>query len=199
MRAARENGTCQMALLDALLEQIAECILNRPADNGVDGDPMVTEEDRVPAEGARGARNSARARRPRLRAREGTAISTSPRRPPSLPRCASAQAAARHPRPTRNRSGIPTAIHCAIPRTRRWASVSAPGQRNTTQAPGAKRDSGLAASRGGKGRFLRRWGDRWFANCDTEAHWWGWQISKTPGGLGRRYRDIRFDTLAEAP
>lgn len=25
----------------------------RPADNGADGDPKVTEEDRVPAEGAR--------------------------------------------------------------------------------------------------------------------------------------------------
>jgi hypothetical protein len=44
--------------------------------------------------------------------------------------------------------------------------------------------------------FLRRWGDRWFAMNDTEAHWWGWQISKEPGSLGRRYRDTRFDTLA---
>ena len=44
--------------------------------------------------------------------------------------------------------------------------------------------------------LLRRWGDRWFAMNDTEAHWWGWQITKTLGGLGRRYRDIRFDRLA---
>ncbi len=44
--------------------------------------------------------------------------------------------------------------------------------------------------------FLRRRGDRWFAVNDTEAYWWGWQIAKTYGGLGRRYRDIRFDTLA---
>ena len=44
--------------------------------------------------------------------------------------------------------------------------------------------------------FLRRWGDRRFAMNDTEAHWWGWQITKTLGGLGRRYRDIRFDRLA---
>jgi hypothetical protein len=44
--------------------------------------------------------------------------------------------------------------------------------------------------------FLRRWGDRWFAMNDTEAHWWGWQISKEIGSLGRRYRDTRFDTLA---
>ena len=44
--------------------------------------------------------------------------------------------------------------------------------------------------------FLRRWGDRWFAMNDTEAYWRGWQITKTHGGLGRRYRDLRFDTLA---
>ena len=44
--------------------------------------------------------------------------------------------------------------------------------------------------------FLRRRGDRWFAMNDTEAYWRGWQITKTLGGLGRRYRDLRFDTLA---
>ena len=44
--------------------------------------------------------------------------------------------------------------------------------------------------------FLRRWGDRWFAMNDAEAYWRGWQITKTRGGLGRRYRDVRFDTLA---
>ena len=43
---------------------------------------------------------------------------------------------------------------------------------------------------------LRRWGDRWFAMNDTEAYWRGWQITKTHAGLGRRYRDIRFGTLA---
>jgi DnaJ-class molecular chaperone len=30
---------------------------------------------------------------------------------------------------------------------------------------------------------------------DTEACWRGWQITKTHCGLGRRYRDLRFDTL----
>jgi hypothetical protein len=44
--------------------------------------------------------------------------------------------------------------------------------------------------------FLRRWGDRRFAVADTEAYWWGWQISKTHGGLGRCYHNSRFDTLA---
>jgi hypothetical protein len=44
--------------------------------------------------------------------------------------------------------------------------------------------------------FIRRWGDRWFAVNDAEAYWWGWQVTKTLGGLRRRYRDLRFDTLA---
>jgi hypothetical protein len=44
--------------------------------------------------------------------------------------------------------------------------------------------------------LLRRWGDRWFAMNDTEAYWRGWQITKTHGGLGRRYRAIWFGTLA---
>ena len=44
--------------------------------------------------------------------------------------------------------------------------------------------------------LLQHWGDRWFAMNDAEAYWRGWQITKTHAGLGRRYRDIRFDTLA---
>jgi hypothetical protein len=43
---------------------------------------------------------------------------------------------------------------------------------------------------------LRRWGDRSFAMNDNEAYWRGWQITKTHAGLGRCYRDPRFDTLA---
>jgi hypothetical protein len=45
----------------------------------------------------------------------------------------------------------------------------------------------------------RRLGDRLFVMNDTEAYWRGWQITKTHGGLARRYRDPRFDTLAECP
>ena len=44
---------------------------------------------------------------------------------------------------------------------------------------------------------LRRFAGRRFAMTDAEAHWWGWQITETSGGLGRRYRDRRFDTLGE--
>jgi len=42
--------------------------------------------------------------------------------------------------------------------------------------------------------LLRRWGDRWFSMNDTEAGWRGWQITKTHASLGRRYRDVRYDT-----
>ena len=45
----------------------------------------------------------------------------------------------------------------------------------------------------------RRLGDRLFVMNDTEAYWRGWQITKTHGGLARRYRDPRFDTVAECP
>jgi hypothetical protein len=45
----------------------------------------------------------------------------------------------------------------------------------------------------------RRLGDRLFAMNDAEAYWHSWQIITTHGGLGRRYRDPRFDALAECP
>jgi hypothetical protein len=45
--------------------------------------------------------------------------------------------------------------------------------------------------------FPGRLGGRLFVMNDTEAYWRDWQIIKTHGGLGRRYRDPRFDLLAE--
>ena len=45
----------------------------------------------------------------------------------------------------------------------------------------------------------RRLGDRLFAMNDAEAYWRNWQMTRTHGGLGRRYRDPRFGTLAECP
>ena len=45
----------------------------------------------------------------------------------------------------------------------------------------------------------RRLGDRLFTMNDAEAYWRDWQMTRTHGGLGRRYRDPRFDTLAECP
>ncbi len=70
-----------------------------------------------------------------------------------------------------------------------------------TRTPASDRGSALAVA----GRILLSWlaglprrlGDRLFVMNDTEAYWRSWQITRTHGGLGRRYRDPRFDTLAE--
>jgi hypothetical protein len=43
----------------------------------------------------------------------------------------------------------------------------------------------------------RRSCDRLFTMNDTEAYWRGWQIIRVHGGLGRAYRDPRFDTGAD--
>lgn len=42
-----------------------------------------------------------------------------------------------------------------------------------------------------------RLGGRLFAMNDNEAYWRDWQIVKTHGGLGRRYRDPSFSRPAE--
>jgi hypothetical protein len=55
------------------------------------------------------------------------------------------------------------------------------------------------------GRIMLSWlaalpgrlGDRLFAMNDNEAYWRDWQITKTHGGLGRRYRDPSFDLPPE--
>lgn len=39
----------------------------------------------------------------------------------------------------------------------------------------------------------RRIGDRLFLVSDEEAYWRGWQVTWLHGGLGRGYRDHRFD------
>ena len=38
----------------------------------------------------------------------------------------------------------------------------------------------------------RRLGDRLFAMNDAEAYWRNWQITRTHGGYGRRYRDPAY-------
>ena len=42
-----------------------------------------------------------------------------------------------------------------------------------------------------------RLGDRLFAMNDNEAYWRDWQITRTHGGFGRRYRDPSFDLPPE--
>jgi hypothetical protein len=41
-----------------------------------------------------------------------------------------------------------------------------------------------------------RAGSRLFAMNDTEAGWRGWEVTELWGGLGRSYRDRRFDLLS---
>jgi hypothetical protein len=45
----------------------------------------------------------------------------------------------------------------------------------------------------------RRAGRMLFAVNDAEAGWRGWQVTETFGGLGRRYRDARFEALKTDP
>ena len=84
-----------------------------------------------------------------------------------------------------------------------WPKAPARAADVTAQAGSARFGRTLASL----GRVLLSWlaairrrcGDRLFARNDTEAYWRGWQVTMTGGGLARRYRDPRFDTLAECP
>lgn len=42
-------------------------------------------------------------------------------------------------------------------------------------------------------------GDLVFASKDTEASWHAWDMERRHAGLGRAYRDPRFDTLVSCP
>jgi len=48
-------------------------------------------------------------------------------------------------------------------------------------------------------RLIQAAGDRLFAANDREAGWHGWEVTRYQGGLGRGYRDPRFDTLMSCP
>ena len=92
-------------------------------------------------------------------------------------------------------------------RGRADASVRAgrtqPG-RGQAPAPGRRRIRRLSAA-ATAGWIVLSWlaalpgrlGDRLFTMNDTEAYWRDWQIAKTHGGLGRRYRDPSFDLPAD--
>ena len=47
--------------------------------------------------------------------------------------------------------------------------------------------------------IIRRAGDLIFMANDEEACWRGWTVERRHAGLGRRYRDPLFDTLATCP
>lgn len=48
-------------------------------------------------------------------------------------------------------------------------------------------------------RHLSAFGERLFKDADKAADQHGWQITRTQGGLGRTYRDPRFDSLHQCP
>lgn len=89
-----------------------------------------------------------------------------------------------------------------------WPEIPAGQSRTAAPRAGSFR-AALAAldALAAVGRVLPNWlaslprllGDRLFAMNDTEAYWRDWQITRTHGGLARRYRDPRFDLLAECP
>lgn len=72
-------------------------------------------------------------------------------------------------------------------------------------SPAARRPGSLVSALSAVARLVLSWlaglprrlGDRLFAMNDAEAYWNDWQIIPIHGGLGRRYRDPRFDALAE--
>ena len=55
--------------------------------------------------------------------------------------------------------------------------------------------SATASLAGWLASLPHRIGARVFAMNDTEAGWRGWEITEVWGGLGRSYRDPRFDLL----
>jgi hypothetical protein len=102
--------------------------------------------------------------------------------------------------PTRPTPPAPQAAPAQAPGVRRARAARGP---RGAAAPALRvRLGGILAIAAGVllswlGAVPRRLGDRWFTMNDTEAYWRGWQITKVQGGLGRRYRDPLFDTLAQ--
>jgi hypothetical protein len=47
--------------------------------------------------------------------------------------------------------------------------------------------------------YLTHAGNLLFAGKDREAGWHAWDVERRDAGLGRAYRDPRFDTLASCP
>lgn len=64
--------------------------------------------------------------------------------------------------------------------------------KETAKVPGLRLAAGLAAA--WLAGLVRRAGRRLFAMNDLEARWRGWQVTELAGGLGRQYRDARFDS-----
>lgn len=75
-------------------------------------------------------------------------------------------------------------------------------QRDDPQPPGLQcriHGSPLRQLAGWIANRLRAAGERLYAEPDRQARAHGWQITVWQGGLGRRYRDPRFDMLVSCP
>jgi hypothetical protein len=76
----------------------------------------------------------------------------------------------------------------------RWSTREGPAFARTTPKENAMRNQRNSAA-----TWCRELGRRLFAARDAQAHANGWQVTPIRGGLGRRYRDPRFDSLARCP
>jgi hypothetical protein len=136
----------------------------------------------------------------------------SPSRSSSLPRCAATRPGSGRRKPT-------TPRRCAAygagpnrarpPQERSWAGPARPVQADITTdrirpagptpRPGrhARPRPGLAAAaRTRLSLVFAQTGELMFARSDQEARWRAWDIQVRQAGLGRQYRDRRFNTLA---
>lgn len=88
-------------------------------------------------------------------------------------------------------------------RPRLGALTSALGERKVHAVGHVTSPSTGTKPRGHAGSWLagiiRAAGDRLFAAGDAEALRHGWQITRTRGGLGRRYHDPRYGALIACP
>jgi len=85
----------------------------------------------------------------------------------------------------------------------RWPTSNAP---ETIRFPDLRVSEAVNAGDAIRGAFAiavawlaglpRRVGRRLFYMNDLEARWRGWQVTETSGGLGRQYRDRRFDLIS---
>lgn len=71
--------------------------------------------------------------------------------------------------------------------------ATGPPERSPDAGDAIRRAAGIVAA--WLAGLPRRAGRRLFAMNDLEARWRGWQVTETAGGLGRQYRDWRFDSL----
>jgi len=79
-----------------------------------------------------------------------------------------------------------------------WSSSSTP-ETLTPWRSDLPRPSAASEIFAGLADIPRRIGTRLFLEADEEAYWRGWQVTALHCGLGRGYRDPRFDARGAPP